>query len=85
MFWNFSSFPGKNGFLAAQHRLENFSSISWIRRGVISCAPHISFDEIKDSVVKCERGELVGAPALPWCTVLTLRSVMCGGRRSGFC
>ena len=26
---------------------------------MISCAPHTSFDEINDSVVKSERGELV--------------------------
>ena len=30
-----------------------------MRRGVISCAPHTSFDEINDSVVNSERGELV--------------------------
>ena len=42
-----------------QHRPENFSSRSWIRRGAISCSPHTSFDEINDSVVNSERGELV--------------------------
>ena len=30
-----------------------------MRRGVISCAPHSSFDEINQSVVKSERGALV--------------------------
>ena len=38
-----------------QHRPEKFSSRSWIRRGVISCSPHTSFDEINDSVVNSER------------------------------
>ena len=42
-----------------QHRPENFSSRCWIRRGAISCSPHTSFDEINDSVVNSERGELV--------------------------
>ena len=42
-----------------QHRPENFTSRSWIRRGAISCSPHTSFDEIDDSVVNSERGELV--------------------------
>ena len=42
-----------------QHLLEKFSSKSSIRRGVISCAPHTSFDEINDSVVNSECGELV--------------------------
>ena len=42
-----------------QHLLDESSSRSWIRRGVISCAPHTSFDEINDSVVNSERGELV--------------------------
>ena len=32
---------------------------NWIRRGVISCAPHTLFDEINASVVKSKRGELV--------------------------
>ena len=41
-----------------QHRPENFSCISWIRRGAVSCS-HTSFDEINDSVVNSERGELV--------------------------
>ena len=39
--------------------LEKFSSRSWIGRGVISCSPHTSFDEINDSVVNSEGGELV--------------------------
>ena len=38
---------------------QKFSSRSWIRRGAISCSPHTSFDEIIDSVVNSERGELV--------------------------
>ena len=42
-----------------QHRPEKFCSRSWIRRGAISCSPHTSFDEINDSVVNSERGELV--------------------------
>ena len=42
-----------------QHRPEKFSSRSWIRRGAISYCPHTSFDEINDSVVDSERGELV--------------------------
>ena len=42
-----------------QHVLEKFSSRSWIRGGEISCAPHTSFDEINDVVVRSERGELV--------------------------
>ena len=42
-----------------QHLLEIFLIRSWIRRGVISCFPHNSFDKINDSVVNSERGELV--------------------------
>ena len=42
-----------------QHMLEIFASRSWIRPGAISCSPHTSFDEINDSVVSSERGELV--------------------------
>ena len=42
-----------------QHLLEKSPSRSWIRRSVISCPPHTSFDEINDSVVNSERGELV--------------------------
>ena len=42
-----------------QHRPEKFSSRFWIRRGAISCSPHTSLDEIHDSVVNSERGELV--------------------------
>ena len=43
-------------------------------------------DEIKDSIVASERGELVRGsdPPLVY-SALTLRPVMCGGRRSGFC
>ena len=37
-----------------QHRPEEFSSRSWIRRGAISCSSHTSFDEIVDSVVNAE-------------------------------
>ena len=48
-----------------QHLLEEFSSRSWIRRGMISCSPHTSFGEINDSVVNSERAELVrGDPPL---------------------
>ena len=32
-----------------------------------------------------ECGELVRGSDPPWCTALTLRPVICGGRRSGFC
>ena len=39
--------------------VEKFSSRSWIRSGVISCAPHTSFIEINDSIVKSEHYELV--------------------------
>ena len=42
-----------------QHRPENFSRRSWIRRGAISCSPHASFGKINDSVVNAECGELV--------------------------
>ena len=42
-----------------QHLLEECSSRSRIRRGVISCSPHTSFDDINDSAVNSERGELV--------------------------
>ena len=42
-----------------QHRREKFSSRSWIRRGVISYSSHTSLDEINDSVVNSELGELV--------------------------
>ena len=48
-----------------QHLIEKFSSRSWIRSGVISCSPHTSFDEINDSVVNSERGELVRGSDLP--------------------
>ena len=42
-----------------QHRPEKSSSRSWIRCGAMYCSPHTSFDEIIDSVVNSERGELV--------------------------
>ena len=48
-----------------QHLLEKFSRRCWIRRGVIWCAPHTSFDEINNSVVNSERGELVGGSDPP--------------------
>ena len=41
-----------------QHLLEKFSNRSWIRRCMISCPPHF-VDEINDSIVNSERGELV--------------------------
>ena len=59
--WNFPEFRTKSisrGDLG-QHLLEKFSSRSWIRRVVISCSPHTSFDEINDRVVNSERGEFV--------------------------
>ena len=62
-----------------QHRPKKFSSKSWIRRGEISCSPHTSFDEINDSVVNYERGELVRGSDPPLCTALTLRPVIWGG------
>ena len=65
--------------------LEKFSSRSWIRRGVTSCSPHTSFDKVNDSVVNSERGELVRGTTGAWCRALTVRGVICGGRRSGFC
>ena len=55
---NFPIFRISGGDLR-QHLLEKFSIKSWIRTGVVSCAPHTSFDEINDSIVKSERGELV--------------------------
>ena len=61
-FMELSTFPEKNWISRGdlgQHRLDNFSSRSWGRRGVISSAPQTSFDEINDSVVKSERRELV--------------------------
>ena len=42
-----------------QRPLKKFSSTSWTRSDVFSCAPRISFGEIIDSVVRCARGELV--------------------------
>ena len=48
-----------------QHLLEKFSCRSWIRRSVLSCSPHNSFDEISDSVVKSEHGELVRSSNTP--------------------
>ena len=52
---------GQNRFRGdlGQHALEKFSRRSWIRRVVISCSPHTSFDEINDSVVNSERAEFV--------------------------
>ena len=64
-FWNFPEFQEKTisrGDLG-QYLLEKFSSRCWIRRGVISCSPHTSFDEINHSVVNSERGELVRGSA----------------------
>ena len=84
-YWKFPIFRKKmssRGGLG-QHLLGKFSSASWIRRGVTSCSPYTSFDETNDSVVKSERGELVRGYDPPWCTALTLRPVICGGRRSG--
>ena len=64
-----------------QHVLEEFSSRSWIRRGVILCSPRTSFDELNDNVVNSERGELVrGSDPPSWCSALTLRPVIYGGR-----
>ena len=63
-----------------QNLLEKLSCKFWIRLGVFSCAPHTSFDEINDSAVNFDCGELVGGSDLPWCTVLTLRPVICRGR-----
>ena len=57
----FSVFRKKNisrGDLG-QHRPAKFSSRSWIRRGAIWCSPRTSYDEINDSVINSERGELV--------------------------
>ena len=55
-------------------RTRNFAGAG---RGAISRVPHTSIDEINDSVVKSDRGELDrGAPTHPWCTaVVILRSV----------
>ena len=49
-----------------QHLLEKSSRRSWIRRGVISCAPHTSFGGTNDSVVKSEPGELAKGFAPPF-------------------
>ena len=60
-FFNFPEFRKKR-FLAAtlaNIRLSKFSSRSWVRRGLISCSTHTSFDELNDGVVNPERGELV--------------------------
>ena len=62
LFLELSNFPKKKNMYRGnlgQHRLEKFSSRSWIRRGVIFCSPHTSLDEINDSVVNSKRGELV--------------------------
>lgn len=48
-----------------QHLSARFSSRFRIRRGVISCAPHPSADEMKDSVSKSEHGELVRGSYTP--------------------
>ena len=59
-FSELSNFPGeKPGGDLGQYLLEKFSSRYWIRSSVTSCAPHTSFEEIKDIVVKSERGEFV--------------------------
>ena len=42
-----------------QHPPENSQADLGLKRGAISCSPHTSFDEINDSVVNSERGELV--------------------------
>ena len=54
-----------------QHRPEKFSSRCWIRRGAISSTLNVASS--------------LGAPTSPWWTALTLRPVICGGRRPGFC
>ena len=50
--------------------------------------PHTSPDEINDSAVRSERGELVRGsdpPLVYSSTVLTLSPVICSGRRPGCC
>ena len=42
-----------------QHRPEKFSSRSWISRGAIPRSAYTPVEEINDSVVNSERGELV--------------------------
>ena len=57
IFGNFPEFREKTisrGELG-QCRPEKFSSRSWIRRGVIACAPCTSSDEINRNAVKSER------------------------------
>ena len=68
-----------------QHLLEKFQSRSWIRRGVILCAHHTSFDEIIDSNVNSERRQLVRGsdPPLVYSTHTTVGDVW--RRRPGFC
>ena len=48
-----------------QHLLENFSSRSWVRCGMISGATRTTLDEINDSVVSSDCGELVRCSDLP--------------------
>ena len=79
---------GRNRFLAAilaNICLRNSQADLGLDAAQFCCWSHTSFDKINDSVVSSERGELVRAPTSPWCTALTLRPVICGGRRSGFC
>ena len=67
VFYNFPEFRKKmisRGDLG-QHRPEEFSSRSWIRRGAISCSSHTSFDEIIDSAINSGRGDLVGGSDPP--------------------
>ena len=66
-FWNFPISRKKrtSGGDLGQCLLGKFTIRLWIRRGVISCAPHTSFDEINDSVVGSEHGELVRGSDLP--------------------
>ena len=52
------NFPGKMDFWRRSSPT-SFSRRSWIICGVISCAPHTSFNKINDSVVKFEHGEPV--------------------------
>ena len=48
-----------------QQRREKFPSRSWIRRGATSCSPLTSFDEINNTVVNSECGELVRGSDFP--------------------
>ena len=56
--YKFSGGGGGSGGDHGQYLLAKISSKSWSKHGVISCAPHTSFDEIKDGIVKSGRGEL---------------------------